>query len=114
MDATQPGQPVRLHVDRLGSHVQVLVVDDGPGMSREFVRDELFRPFRSTKNAGMGLGAYESQQYVNELGGKIEVDSVPGQGTEVKIQLPLLDRSAAPDLDILKPVAGAQSPSVPH
>ena len=70
LDATQAGQALWLHVDRVGSFVQIEVGDAGPGMSHDFIRDELFRPFRSTKDAGMGLGAYESQLYVQELGGK--------------------------------------------
>ena len=56
-------------------------------MSAEFVRDQLFRPFQSTKSAGMGLGAYESQQYVQSLGGRVVVDSTPGQGTTVTLDL---------------------------
>ena len=64
------------------------VRDRGEGMTEAFVREHLFRPFRTTKPTGMGVGAYESQQYVAELGGRISVDSVPGMGTTVRVHLP--------------------------
>ncbi|MFO1250781.1 MAG: ATP-binding protein [Inhella sp.] len=58
-------------------------------MSPEFIRDRLFKPFQSTKQQGMGIGAYESLQYVRELGGKMDVVSQPGEGTCVTFLLPL-------------------------
>ena len=57
----------------------------------EYVRTALFKPFRSTKEAGLGIGAYESYQYVRELGGSVAVDSEPGRGTVMTISLPLFD-----------------------
>jgi signal transduction histidine kinase len=68
------------------------VTDEGVGMTAEFVRNKLFRPFQSTKPGGMGIGAYESAQYVRDLGGRIEVDSQPGRGTRIRLILP--ERSA--------------------
>ena len=50
------------------------------------------------KQAGMGIGAYESFQYVQELGGRIEVDSKPGLGTTVKMLLPLFGNPKESDL----------------
>jgi signal transduction histidine kinase len=61
-------------------------------MTPEFVRDELFKPFRSTKATGMGVGAYESLQYVTELGGQIDVDSKVGAGTRIRVSLPAVQR----------------------
>jgi signal transduction histidine kinase len=57
-------------------------------MSSEFIRERLFRPFETTKPAGMGIGVYESAQYVEGLGGRIQVDSEPGRGTCVRVLLP--------------------------
>ena len=48
----------------------------------------LFKPFQTTKQTGMGIGFYESAQYINELGGKISVQSQTGEGTRVKVTLP--------------------------
>ncbi|MCB1905842.1 MAG: PEP-CTERM system histidine kinase PrsK [Rhodocyclaceae bacterium] len=90
MDATADDGKVTIRVGRVESgHALVTVSDSGCGMSAEFVRDGLFRPFQSTKPSGMGIGAYESRQYLQEIGGSIEVTSEPGVGTEMRILLPL-------------------------
>src|SRR2546428_4552543 len=64
---------------------------DLTGMNAEFVRERLFKPFETTKSAGMGIGVYESAQYVKSLGGEIRVDSAPAVGTKVLV---LLDRES--------------------
>jgi putative PEP-CTERM system histidine kinase len=69
-------------------HTVIEVADSGQGMSPEFVREQLFRPFQSTKPTGMGIGAYESHRYVTELGGRITVDTAPGAGTRIRVLLP--------------------------
>ena len=58
-------------------------------MSEEFIREKLFKPFVSTKSAGMGIGVFESREYVSELGGKLEVTSSESDGTVFRIVLPL-------------------------
>jgi putative PEP-CTERM system histidine kinase len=63
-DATGAGGRVWLKVDRSGGQARVVVGDTGHGMSPEFIRERLFKPFQTTKQAGMGIGAYESFQYV--------------------------------------------------
>ena len=88
-DATPLDGRVWLSLSRVGSHAQVEVGDTGCGMTQEFIEQRLFRPFQTTKTAGMGIGAYESFQYLQELGGKINVESAPGRGTQVTILLPL-------------------------
>jgi signal transduction histidine kinase len=70
-------------------------------MSADFVQNRLFKPFSTTKEAGMGIGAYESYQYIQELGGQISVDSKPQQGTRVTILLPLFEAQAESDLHTL-------------
>jgi signal transduction histidine kinase len=76
----------------------VVVGDSGAGMSPEFIQSRLFRPFNSTKRSGMGIGSYESFQYVKELGGSIEVKSELGQGSVVTLLLPLFDLRTGSDL----------------
>ena len=90
-DATGPQGRVWLKVDRSAGQARVVVGDTGHGMSPEFMRERLFKPFQTTKQAGMGIGAYESFQYVQELGGRIDVQSEPGKGTEVSLLLPLFE-----------------------
>ena len=70
------------------------IADDGAGMSEEFVRERLFRPYQTTKPQGMGIWMYESSQYVNGIGGRITVDSSPDGGTRFQVFLPLADTAA--------------------
>ena len=90
-DATDTDDRVWIKVDRFGSHARVEVGDEGQGMTEEFVQTRLFKPFQTTKEAGMGIGTYESFQYVQELGGKVSVDSKVGKGTVVRLLLPLFE-----------------------
>ena len=100
-DATEATGRVQLKLDRANGQARIVVVDTGQGMSEEFVRERLFKPFQTTKQAGMGIGAYESFLYVQELGGKILVQSELNKGTEVTILLPLFDVQAHSDLQLL-------------
>ncbi|MBS3997288.1 MAG: PEP-CTERM system histidine kinase PrsK, partial [Hydrogenophaga sp.] len=101
LDATAAQQRVWLKVQRYGSHARVEVGDNGAGMSASFVQERLFKPFQTTKEAGMGIGAYESFQYVQELGGKVSVDSQEGVGTVVTLLLPLIESFQQTDLHTL-------------
>lgn len=64
------------------------VTDTGPGMSEEFQRTKLFRPFSTTKSQGVGLGLYTSRELIRALGGSIDVESKQGSGTTFTIMLP--------------------------
>jgi putative PEP-CTERM system histidine kinase len=97
-DATDVTGRVWLVLARSEGLALIEVGDTGRGMSPEFVRDRLFKPFQTTKQAGMGIGAYESFQYVQELGGKITVDSELGRGTVIRILVPLFDVHKTSDL----------------
>lgn len=91
LDATDADGRVWVRLARQGTNALVEVGDTGHGMSPEFVRERLFKPFQTTKPTGMGIGAYESFQYVHELGGKLSVDSAVDVGTQVSLLLPLFD-----------------------
>jgi len=67
----------------------VSVADNGPGMSPEFVAGSLFRPFRTTKKKGIGIGMFLSKMIVEAHQGRIEVVSQPGRGAIFKVLLPL-------------------------
>jgi signal transduction histidine kinase len=89
-DAARAGGRVAVTTADRQGHAVIQIEDDGPGMSPEFVRERLFRPFDSTKGSkGMGIGAYQAREYVRSLGGWLEVDSQPGRGTRVRIVVPL-------------------------
>ena len=64
------------------------IEDDGPGMTEDFLRNRLFRPFQTTKSDGVGLGLYSANQIVGLHRGVIEVRSASGEGTTVRISLP--------------------------
>jgi signal transduction histidine kinase len=71
-----------------GPLARVVVEDSGVGMTREFVERELFRPFVSTKDRGIGLGLYACREIVRRHGGEITVVSEPEQGTRFFVDLP--------------------------
>jgi len=91
-DATEGGGRVWVQLERCGAEARVIVGDTGQGMSQSFIQTRLFKPFQTTKATGMGIGAYESLQYVRDLGGSIEVESTEGKGTVVTLLLPLFEQ----------------------
>ena len=98
LDATPAAGKVWLKTERYSGQVRVEVGDTGAGMTEEFVRTRLFRPFNTTKNNGMGIGTYESFQYIRELGGTITVNSQPVKGTVMSVMLPLFEAQHGSDL----------------
>ncbi|HZL60613.1 MAG TPA: XrtA/PEP-CTERM system histidine kinase PrsK [Stellaceae bacterium] len=70
------------------------IVDQGPGMAPEFIHRELFRPFRTTKDGGYGIGAYQTRELIRAAGGELDVVSQPGAGTTMRIVLPLASEGA--------------------
>ena len=98
LDATPAAGRVWITVGRHSGQIRVEVGDTGEGMSEDFVQNRLFRPFSSTKHSGMGIGSYESFQYIRELGGSVDVKSAPGQGTLMTLLLPLFDTDGGSDL----------------
>lgn len=99
LDATDHDGRVWVKLDRDAGQARVEVGDTGRGMTPEFVRDRLFKPFQTTKQAGMGIGAYESFQYIRELGGEVAVDSMLNVGTKIVVMLPLFQASRGSDLE---------------
>ena len=90
-DATGREGQVTVAVSLVHGIAQVSIGDDGCGMTPEFIRERLFRPFDSTKGSqSMGIGAYQAREYVRALGGQIEVKSEVGVGTTFFIRLPLV------------------------
>jgi putative PEP-CTERM system histidine kinase len=69
-------------------HLVLEVADTGRGMTEEFMRTTLFRPFGTTKPAGLGVGLTQCKSIVEAHGGRIEVASRVGEGTSFKVTLP--------------------------
>ena len=88
LEANPAGAPVIVRVTGAGPSVCLSIEDKGPGMSEQFIADELFRPLKSTKKTGFGIGAYQAREIMRDLGGNIEVRSKLGEGTIVTLILP--------------------------
>ena len=67
------------------------VNDNGKGMSQEYLARSLFKPFKSTKTKGLGIGLYQSKMVIEAHKGKIEVESCEGKGTTFRIFLPVAE-----------------------
>jgi len=77
-----------------GEDVLISIHDDGSGMDAE-VRDKIFEPFFTTKARGTGLGLPLVRRAVESYGGKIQVNSAPGEGTTFVFSIPTKAGSAA-------------------
>lgn len=103
IDASPDGTPVFLALTSDGLHARFEVVDSGTGMSPDFVRSRLFKPFVSSKAGGFGIGAFEARELVRAMKGRLEVESREGLGSRFLIRLPLeaasgfLDQFSNPD-----------------
>ena len=89
-DATDKGGEVTVSVKTSTGWAVIFVQDSGEGMTDHFVKEELFKPFSSTKGlAGMGIGVYQSREYIRKIGGSLDVTSEVGVGTCFTIKIPL-------------------------
>lgn len=88
IEASPATEPVTIHIDPRAEWVAITVSDQGAGMSAGFVREKLFKPFSSTKDGGFGIGAYEARSIVAAMGGRIDVSSREGRGSQFSIILP--------------------------
>ena len=83
---------VRTHLiqnEGVAPQALVEIADSGIGMPEEFIQNELFAPFVTTKQRGLGLGLYTCQQIIRMHGGNIRVYSELGRGTVFSIYLPV-------------------------
>jgi len=89
-DATDADGTVVVTLATAADSVQIEVKDTGCGMTSEFIRERMFRPFDSTKGSqGMGIGAYQAREFARRIGGELIVRSEPGVGTTVTLSLPI-------------------------
>lgn len=89
VEASSPSNPVTVRVTNTASEARIEIADTGCGMDADFVATRLFAPFASTKQNGFGIGAYEARTLVQAMGGRLTVDSRPGEGTRFTITLSL-------------------------
>jgi putative PEP-CTERM system histidine kinase len=89
IDESAEDSPVLLNVTIEPPYCRIDVVDAGPGMSPEFVRTRLFKPFHSSKPGGFGIGAFEARELIRAMQGRLDVETREGLGTRFIIRLPL-------------------------
>lgn len=87
VEASSGKRPVRVEVG-MAEAPYFRVKDEGCGIPGDYLRDNLFTPFKSTKNKGLGIGLYQSKQIVESHGGKIDVKSELDMGSEFTVWLP--------------------------
>lgn len=94
IDASDDHNPVFLSVLPDGLHARFEVLDSGCGMSAEFVRNGLFKPFVSTKSGGFGIGAFEARELVRAMRGRLDVESREGLGSRFVVRIPLSEATS--------------------
>ncbi|MBI2921361.1 MAG: PAS domain S-box protein [Planctomycetes bacterium] len=86
-DAMPRGGVIRIAVEELPGEVLMRIIDTGTGIAPEH-QARLFSPFFTTKTRGTGLGLAISRKMIEAHGGRLEIESEAGRGTEVRIALP--------------------------
>lgn len=89
IEATPKNGFVEIRLKQQTEQVVIEIEDNGHGMNEQFIHEKLFVPFESTKTAGMGIGVFESKEYVESIGGKLQVTSQEARGTIFSVILPL-------------------------
>ena len=81
-------QEIGLQLTATTDRAQIKVIDRGPGFNRKQFK-RIFTPFQTTKKQGSGLGLYLSRKIIMEMHGTLGIESEPGQGTTVTVEIPL-------------------------
>jgi putative PEP-CTERM system histidine kinase len=87
-EALKENGEIKLSTSRQNGWAIATVTDNGCGMSAEFMTHSLFRPFKTTKKGGIGIGMFQIKAIIEAHRGRIEVESEPGRGTTFRVYLP--------------------------
>jgi hypothetical protein len=90
VDAIRPDGKITVEVKKDGGKASLIVMDDGCGMTADYMEQQLFKPFKTTKKSGLGIGLYQCRQIVEAHGGTIDVMSEPDKGSRFTVNLPLI------------------------
>ena len=89
-DATENDGRIDILVSSRDDWAVIEIKDTGCGMSENFIKTKLFKPFKTTKGTkGMGIGVYEAREIISSLGGGIEVFSEYEKGTSFIVRIPI-------------------------
>jgi hypothetical protein len=89
IEAMPTGGELRLSSAVVEGDVCLTVQDTGVGMTAEFMREKLFRPFQTSKAGGLGIGLFQSKELAEQMGGRLSVKSAPGEGSTFELRLKL-------------------------
>lgn len=92
VQAMSSGGRLTISTGTTDKNLWMAIRDTGPGMTPEQIK-QIFEPFNTTKSRGLGLGMPYAQKVIQQNGGQIVVESRPGNGTQVKMELPANGRS---------------------
>jgi putative PEP-CTERM system histidine kinase len=88
-EATAESGWVKINTEVIEDNLHIAIIDNGCGMSADFIKTRLFKPFDTTKgNAGMGIGVYEAKQFIESIGGMMKVTSFENKGTIFNLSIP--------------------------
>jgi putative PEP-CTERM system histidine kinase len=88
-EATNESGWVKINTEKINNNLHLAIIDDGCGMSKDFIKSRLFKPFDTTKgNAGMGIGVYEAKQFIESIGGTMQVTSFENEGSIFTLVIP--------------------------
>jgi putative PEP-CTERM system histidine kinase len=93
-DAVGPGGEIKIETAQSDNWAVVSIADNGCGMSPTFLKSSLYRPFRTTKKKGLGIGMFQSKMIIEAHKGRITVESEPAVGTTFRVLLPFNHHSA--------------------
>lgn len=88
LDATGESGLIEIETGIDKEKIYIRVKDNGCGMEKEFIVNQLFKPFRTTKKKGLGIGLYQCKQIVTAHGGRIDVESEVRNGSVFTVYLP--------------------------
>ena len=95
-DASPAGSVIGVRLRQEARRLVIDIVDRGRGMSPEFVRDQLFRPFATAKAGGTGIGVFQARELLRQAGGDLMALSEAGAGTTMRLLMPLAFADAEP------------------
>lgn len=92
LEAQPEGGRVRVSLSKYDGRLEIIVDDDGPGITQE-LRAKIFQPYFTTKATGTGLGLSIVARRIDEMGGTMACESPlrHGKGTRFRLTLPLAD-----------------------
>ncbi|HZX49311.1 MAG TPA: XrtA/PEP-CTERM system histidine kinase PrsK [Nitrospirota bacterium] len=86
--AGESDKKIMVHTYASNGNIILSVADQGCGMTQEFINTDLFKPFRSSKSNGLGIGLFQCKKIIDAHSGRMEVISEAGKGSEFRVILP--------------------------